>query len=871
MNAPGEQGTSCTGADESCNGVWSCNGTEYACSSIGSPCAYCIGDSSYNGSCDRDANCSASSYYNCSVCTGCVDYGNTSGCVNLNYNYLDVTLPWLCDDSGNGCSGDNCSCDGTGNCLNAVGVNCSTNADCVSDKCRFDPANNTNFCIPQDKECVYNLTGAGGYYNTTDTIPWACTDSSGSGDCTSQNHTCTPTGEWECNSAYNSDACAYCISDSRFNGTCRDTVKNNSILEECGEFYENCSICKQCIDLGTTNTCGDVVCGIDNVGVLCNNLSICGANTSCYAKLDGGQICDNFSIYTDNPYFYGCAPSDEFCKSGICCTDGLCRNITDGCCLDDDCSSLESCFPEHKTCEPDPHLGNNIVLAQSFTPSIRGFLMEVSVKLYSSPNSSLSAPLTLSIRNALMNSTTGCSDSEYCPGDDILSSQPISGFTNTTPHWINISLSNPPLLESGTRYFIVLSSSSSSNRSYWWSFNTSGYAAGELAYSTDGASSWRLNSSFDLFFKSYISPIKSDIINDGPLSGRFDFGFNRYLAQSFIANKTGFMGIAEFMIKNNDNAPGIVTLHLLKEGDNGYPPYDFSYEIGSVKREDIFNSSFVDYNFSFISQRIMLTKGERYNLLLEACTGVNVSDYSVAITAGSYSNGTVFNRSTYDIGCLAGNNEAGNYTFTKLMNAFSGIVDSKLHLNLSYSLENVSVFQDNETGPWSAGVLAKVHLSLNGIIASWNWTDVKTAKFSIANFEDPLFSISTRLQYTKNISPTNITSWNVSLFKEFIYSHKFKHEYLAPSFLDRLANVTNSSSSCCGIESIMEPDVFSFIQHDSNKSYVDYCFLMNDCPIDSYGSLYNITTVTNDTYPLKIDLYHTGTMKYNLTDYRVKS
>ena len=49
---------------------------------------------------------------------------------------------------------------------------------------------------------------------------------------------------------------------------------------------------------------------------------------------------------------------------------------------------------------------------------------------------------------------------------------------------------------------------------------------------------------------------------------------------------------------------------------------------------------------------------------------------------------------------------------------------------------------------------------------------------------------------------------------------------------------------------------------ETSKSYVDYCFWSDEC--DDYGyKLYNITGITNSSYPFKLDVYHVE--KYNVT------
>jgi len=112
----------------------------------------------------------------------------------------------------------------------------------------------------------------------------------------------------------------------------------------------------------------------------------------------------------------------------------------------------------------------------------------------------------------------------------------------------------------------------------------------------------------------------------------------------------------------------------------------------------------------------------------------------------------------------------------------------------------------------------------------------------------------------------NDTEWDIDALNEHIANATYRHEsntstFHSPSYLMRFYNDT-SLSLCCGIESMINETLSNDV---TDKSYVDYCFWSEECDAsEGYGSLYNISEITDPTYQFKLDAHHIG--QYNVGD-----
>jgi len=160
-------------------------------------------------------------------------------------------------------------------------------------------------------------------------------------------------------------------------------------------------------------------------------------------------------------------------------------------------------------------------------------------------------------------------------------------------------------------------------------------------------------------------------------------------------------------------------------------------------------------------------------------------------------------------------------------------------------------------------------------IAEWSKQSIIIrAATGIKGFNDPYYLVNTNGAY-KNpiaISTVEFDQWSIDKVREHIENGKYIHwkESDAPSFLMRFTN-TISPSSCCGIESFVNPNKLELAQaqRDQIESYMDYLFWTHkfhtDCPAEPV--VYDIiglwgTPSPPDFNDFKLDIEHL--FKYNI-------
>lgn len=231
--------------------------------------------------------------------------------------------------------------------------------------------------------------------------------------------------------------------------------------------------------------------------------------------------------------------------------------------------------------------------------------------------------------------------------------------------------------------------------------------------------------------------------------------------------------------------------------------------------------------------------------------------------------------------CLgSGRTFMGGRNFTQRLRDIENSSKATLQLDTTFSRDwygdySVVIFQNNETGPFQAGVNITVNFSVNAGIAWWNDTSRISTVFSFEGIEDPLYSVKSQsglgILYTNVFNQTNITSWNITNTFWEIEQRRYRHEKNGSSFLTRFTE-SDERSECCGIESLINP----FVMTDAGvgnieKPYVDWCFFGTRCPLNQPGSLWNISCITDTSpapekfYRFALDTYHASS--YNLTDY----
>ncbi len=170
---------------------------------------------------------------------------------------------------------------------------------------------------------------------------------------------------------------------------------------------------------------------------------------------------------------------------------------------------------------------------------------------------------------------------------------------------------------------------------------------------------------------------------------------------------------------------------------------------------------------------------------------------------------------------------------------------------------DVSIGQSDITGPWKVSVNITAKYTVDAGLARWNRTARTQTLLEIYDIDDPLYFVDGN-KFQRSIRQTPFTSWNVSNLQLFILNGSYRYEANGTSFLDRYyGNV--SPSECCGIESALNPNALGTT--DTDKSYIDWCFLSSRCPPNVAGQIWNITGITSanpgqNFYAFKLDDYH---------------
>ena len=218
------------------------------------------------------------------------------------------------------------------------------------------------------------------------------------------------------------------------------------------------------------------------------------------------------------------------------------------------------------------------------------------------------------------------------------------------------------------------------------------------------------------------------------------------------------------------------------------------------------------------------------------------------------------------IDTITGKKIMENNTLTDWNNRIIETAKDTLNVNTTILIKNVSIFQ---TMPWNIESQLSINFTVKSNIAEWNKESIITATISIEGLNDPYYLVNTEGKYTNQIKKSTIefNKWNITKVRESLRNGTYVHwqDSKAPNFLMRFTN-TIKNSSCCGIESLVDPNKIS--PSDQRESYVDYMFwshkFANNC-----AELYNITNPSTggglwDEFKyFKLDI--NSTIRYNIT------
>ncbi len=217
-------------------------------------------------------------------------------------------------------------------------------------------------------------------------------------------------------------------------------------------------------------------------------------------------------------------------------------------------------------------------------------------------------------------------------------------------------------------------------------------------------------------------------------------------------------------------------------------------------------------------------------------------------------NGTI-NRSIIDI--------ARNATFS---NWTEKIIDISKKLDVDVEFHNLYITPYHEN-PWDVriNIIGAMNLTDRKGLASWNRQINLTTTISILDFEDPIYTVTSRGKLTNEILKNNVTDFVSGSDATNLIEHANNSWYiastLAPSFLMRFAG--NLSPSPFGIESIVNVEELELAAPElylASSSAIDYIYFGNnsipDCQINE-----TITTIPW----LRLDNDHLNTYESTCT------
>lgn len=226
-------------------------------------------------------------------------------------------------------------------------------------------------------------------------------------------------------------------------------------------------------------------------------------------------------------------------------------------------------------------------------------------------------------------------------------------------------------------------------------------------------------------------------------------------------------------------------------------------------------------------------------------------------------------------------------TFPDRFAVIAGLAQDAYGINTTYVLNpnsagnNFSLVQDNETGPWHVRAEFNITILMNATLMSWNSTRYLTVLLPIEGLKDPYYAMNPSMNpggYQPVIRRAAVpeNNWTLTNFKAHVANVTYDHDIQAPDFLTRLANSSLPASSCCGIESVINP-AFGYMNLPGplwgyNWSYVDHCFFGKQCDGSREGdkrlwSVEGYTTTASpgeEGYSFLLTMHYIA--RYNLTE-----
>lgn len=209
---------------------------------------------------------------------------------------------------------------------------------------------------------------------------------------------------------------------------------------------------------------------------------------------------------------------------------------------------------------------------------------------------------------------------------------------------------------------------------------------------------------------------------------------------------------------------------------------------------------------------------------------------------------------------ITGRKIMGNNTLADWSSRIAETAKDTLNVNTTIKISNISAFQAK---PWSIESALSLELAVKSNVAEWKKNITVTTSIGIEGFDDPYYIINTGGTYANKVKKSGVefNQWNIAKVREHVRNGTYAHweNSGAPSFLMRFTN-TMANSSCCGIESLVNPNKIS--PSDQMESYADYLFWSHKFA-GNCSQLYNITGLWDEFRHFKLDLDYV--VRYNIT------
>ncbi|MAE42204.1 hypothetical protein CMO93_00405 [Candidatus Woesearchaeota archaeon] len=205
-------------------------------------------------------------------------------------------------------------------------------------------------------------------------------------------------------------------------------------------------------------------------------------------------------------------------------------------------------------------------------------------------------------------------------------------------------------------------------------------------------------------------------------------------------------------------------------------------------------------------------------------------------------------------------------TYNDWINKIKTTADSTFSIDVDFDVVDVNDVQVYQIRPWFLSVDANVSFTITSETASWDKEVLITTKIDIERFNDPYYLINTGGAYINRINKSSVkfNEWNLDKVKDHISYGTYTHfqDSKAPNFIMRFTN-TSFNSSCCGIESLVNPNGPTIA--DEVESYADYLYF-NHTYQNRCDDIFNVTIIWDEFNDFELEFEHLVLYNVSLDD-----